>query len=275
MTKRGQAFFFLPALGMVAVFLLLPSALTLCESFFTEKPGGPAFIGLSYYQYALTDPKFLLSLKNNLIYFLWTLLFEVGAGLALALGLENITPFNRFLRLAFFSPAVLSMVVVGLVFGFLFKEGVGLFPGLLIPSRALLVVSLVSGWAYAGFFMVIFLAALAAIPEDILEAAALDGANRWQTAWRIKLPLLRSTGAVALFICFTGAFKAFDLFWVLVPNQDYGSILSTLLVKEVFQYDHKGYGAALAVLMTLLVLAPTLLALLVRNLASIPRNSSL
>ena len=80
------------------------------------------------------------------------------------------------------------MVVIGLVFGFLFKEGVGLFPSLLIPSRALLVVSLVSGWAYAGFFMVIFLAALAAIPQDILDAAALDGANGWQTAWRVKVP---------------------------------------------------------------------------------------
>lgn len=275
MTKRGQLLFFLPALGLVAVFLLLPSALTLFESFFADKPGGPAFIGLRYYQYALTDPKFLMSLQNNLIYFLWTLLFEVAAGLALALGLENITPLNRFLRLAFFSPAVLSMVVIGLVFGFLFKEGVGLFPGLLSPSRALLVVSLVSGWAYAGFFMVIFLAALAAIPQEILDAAALDGANRWQTAWRVKLPLLRPTGAVAIFICFTGAFKAFDLFWVLVPNQDYGSIISTLLVKEVFQYDHKGYGAALAVLMTLLVLVPTLLALLVKNLASTPRNRTL
>ena len=109
MTKRGQTLFFLPALGIVAVFLLLPSALTLLESFFAERPGGPSFIGLGYYQYALTDPKFLGSLKNNFIYFLWTLLFEVGAGLALALGLENITPLNRFLRLAFFSPAVLSL----------------------------------------------------------------------------------------------------------------------------------------------------------------------
>src|SRR5438105_1363290 len=62
MTKRGQLLFFLPALGIVAVFLLLPSALTLVESFFAEKPGGPAFIGLGYYQSALTDPKFLLSL---------------------------------------------------------------------------------------------------------------------------------------------------------------------------------------------------------------------
>jgi ABC-type sugar transport system permease subunit len=185
---------------------------------------------------------------------LWTLLFEVVVGLALAVGLEKSTRFNHFLRVAFFSPAVLSMVVVGLVFGFLFKDGVGVFPGLLNESRALVTISVISGWASAGFFMVIFLAGLANIPEEILEAARLDGAGAWQTFWRVKLPLLREVFYVALLICFTGAFKAFDLFWVLLPNQDHTSIVSTLLVKEVIKFDNKGYGSTLAVILTVLVL---------------------
>jgi ABC-type sugar transport system permease subunit len=158
------------------------------------------------------------------------------------------------------------MVVVGLVFGFLFKDGVGVMPGMLNESRALLTISVISGWASAGFFMIIFLAGLASIPDDVLEAARLDGAGAWQSFWHIKLPLLKGVASVALLICFTGAFKAFDLFWVLLPNQDHTSIVSTVLVKEVIRFDNKGYGSTLAVILTLLVLATTAIVLGTRNL---------
>ena len=158
------------------------------------------------------------------------------------------------------------MVVVGLVFGFMFKDGVGLLPGMLNQSRALVTISAISGWASAGFFMVIFLAGLANIPDEILEAARLEGASGWQTFWRIKLPLLKEVIYVALLICFTGAFKAFDLFWVLLPNQDHTSIVSTLLVKEVIKFDNRGYGSTLAVLLTVLVLLIVALIMGAKNL---------
>ena len=254
MTRRGQILFFVPAFLLLFVFVLLPSTQTLIDSFYSHDFNQRHFVGTLYYRYAITDPRFHQSLDNNLIYLLWTLLFEVAVGLALAVGLEKTSWFNQFLRVAFFSPAVLSMVVVGLVFGFMFKDGVGLLPGLLNESRALVTISAISGWASAGFFMVIFLAGLANIPDEVLEAARLDGASGWQTFWRIKLPLLKEVIYVALLICFTGAFKAFDLFWVLLPNQDHTSIVSTLLVKEVIKFDNKGYGSTLAVLLTVLVL---------------------
>jgi raffinose/stachyose/melibiose transport system permease protein len=255
--KRGQILFFLPALVVFIVFVLIPSTQTLMDSFYSHQGMKRQFVGALYYRYAVTDPKFHQSLANNAGYLLWTLLFEVVVGLALAVGLEKNNRFNNFLRVAFFSPSVLSMVVVGLVFGFLFKDGVGVLPGLLNESRALLTISVISGWASAGFFMIIFLAGLANIPDDVLEAARLDGASDWQTFWRIKLPLLKEVIYVALLICFTGAFKAFDLFWVLLPNQDHTSIVSTLLVKEVIKFDNKGYGSTLAVILTALVLVTT------------------
>jgi raffinose/stachyose/melibiose transport system permease protein len=114
--------------------------------------------------------------------------------------------------------------------------------------------------------MVIFLAGLANVPEEILEAARLDGAGAWQTFWRIKLPLLKEVIYVSLLICFTGAFKAFDLFWVLLPNQDHTSIVSTLLVKEVIKFDNPGYGSALAVILTVLVLFTMAVIIGARNL---------
>src|SRR5438093_3880078 len=158
------------------------------------------------------------------------------------------------------------MVVVCLVFGFMFKDGVGLLPGMLNESRALVTISAISGWASSGFFMVIFLAGLTSIPDEVLEAVRLDGASGWQTFWRIKLPLLKEVIYVALLICFTGAFKAFDLFWVLLPNQDHTSIVSTLLVKEVIKFDNKGYGSTLAVLLTILVLLIVALIMGAKNL---------
>lgn len=266
MNRRGQIIFFVPAFLVFLVFVLIPATGTLVDSFHTQEGARRVFAGGLYYRYALTDAKLHQSLGNNLSYLLWTLLFEVVAGLALAVGLEKNSRFNQFLRVAFFSPSVLSMVVVGLVFGFMFKEGVGIFPGMLNESRAVLAISVISGWASAGFFMIIFLAGLAAIPEELLEAAKLDGASSWQTFWRIKLPLLKDVFYVALLICFTGAFKAFDLFWVLVPNQDYGSIVSTVLVNEVIKYDNRGYGSTLAVLLTVLVLLTTGVVLAIKKL---------
>lgn len=255
MSRRGQILFFLPAFLIFLVFVLIPSTQTVIDSFYAHDGLKHRFVGGLYYQFAITDPKFHQSLGNNLVYMLWTLLTEVALGLALALGVEKESRFNHLLRVAFFSPAVLSMVVIGLMFGFFFKDGVGVMPGMLNESRALLTISVISGWASAGFFMVIFLAGLAGIPEDVLEAAKLDGATPWQTFWRIKLPLMKEVIYVALLICFTGAFKAFDLFWVLLPNQDHTSIVSTLLVKEVIKFDNRGYGSTLAVLLTLLVFA--------------------
>ena len=266
MTRRGQILFFIPGFVLFLVFVLIPSTQTLIDSFYSHQGMKRHFVGALYYRYALTDPQFHQSLGNNLAYLLWTLLSEVVAGLALAVGLERNTPFHGFLRVAFFSPAMLSMVVVGLVFGFLFKEGVGVWPGMLNETRALLTISVISGWASAGFFMVIFLAGLANVPDEVLEAARLDGAGAWQTFWRIKLPLLKEVIFVSLLICFTGAFKAFDLFWVLLPNQDHTSIVSTLLVREVIKFDNPGYGSTLAVILTVLVLFTVALIMGAKNL---------
>lgn len=254
MSRRGQIFFFVPAILVFCVFVLIPSTRTLIDSFYAHQASGQRFVGGLYYQFALSDAKFHQSLRNNLVYMAWTLVFEVVVGLALAVALQKQNRLNKILRIVFFSPSVLSMVVIGLVFGFLFKDGIGLLPGMLNESRALFTISVISGWAYCGVYMIVFLAGLTVIPGEILEAAELDGATPWRVFWSVKLPLLRHTFFVALVICFTGAFKAFDLFWVMLPNQDHTSIVSTMLVREVMHYDNRGYGSALAVLLTIVVM---------------------
>lgn len=267
MNRRGQVLFFAPALLLFFAFVLFPATETLWDSLHRHEAGRRSWVGLLYYRHALTDPRFHLSLANNVAYLLWTLLFEVAVGLVLALGLERNTRLNHWLRVAFFAPSVLSMVVIGLVFGFLFKDGIGVWPGMFREGRAVLTISVISGWAACGFFMVIFLAGLAGIPEEVLEAARLDGARGWTRFRRLQLPHLREVLGVALLICFTGAFKAFDLFWVLVPNQDHSSLVATRLVQEVIKFDNRGYGSTLAVLLTVLVLLVTAAVLGVRRWA--------
>lgn len=257
MTRRQQALAFLvPALLVYGTFVLAPATQTLFDSFHRVRPSGEReFVGLLYYVFAMGDAQLHASFANNVGYFLWTLLFEVTVGLVLAFALERPGPGRNLLRIAFFAPVALSMVVIGLVFGFLFRDGIGVFPGLLEPEWALLTISVVSGWAFCGLYMVIFLAGLSSIPTDLEEAAALDGASPWQTILHVKLPLLRGSIGVAVLLCFTGAFRAFDFFWVMVPNQDHTSIVSTLLVREFLHFDNVGYGSTLAVLLTAFVFA--------------------
>src|SRR2546422_4141872 len=141
MTRRGQILFFVPAFLLFFVFVLLPSSQTLIDSFYSHDATQRHFVGTLYYRYAITDPRFHQSLNNNLIYLLWTLLFEVVVGLALAVGLEKNSRFNHFLRVAFFSPAGLLLGGVWLGFCVLFKDGGGLLPGMLQQRRAVVPVA--------------------------------------------------------------------------------------------------------------------------------------
>lgn len=273
MTRRGMTVFFLPGLLLFLAFVLWPSVWALWDSFYAHDVGARRYVGLSHYVYAWNDTRFRAAFWNNLRYLGWTLIFEVGLGLVLAVALHRDTRFHRFLQVAFFSPAVLSLVVIGLAFGFLVKDGVGLLPRLLEggisflgEESAVLTISVVSGWAYCGLYMMIFLAGLSTIPDEVLEAARLEGAGAWTLFWTIQLPMLRPVLAVALLLCATGAFKAFDLFWVMLPNQEHSEIVSTLLVREVLRFDNRGYGNSLAVLLTLFVLLATAAAWMLQSI---------
>lgn len=125
------------------------------------------------------------------------------------------------------------------------------------PHTALLAISFVSGWIYAGFYMAIFYAALQRIPASILEAAALDGANERQIFFRVKVPMVRKITEVAILLCITGGFQTFDLFYVMTNGgPDHSTeILTTYIVSVVFRDHDVGYGAAMSVIMTIVVLS--------------------
>ncbi|MBN1347092.1 MAG: sugar ABC transporter permease [Phycisphaerae bacterium] len=270
--RRGAYGFVLPALLLFGMFILAPTAGTFVLSLFEWSGGGePEYVGLRNYRIAFTgDAIFVKSLENNVIYMFATLVFEVGAGLVLALMLDLKRRGYELFRVVIFTPMTLSLTVIGLMWYFILHPAFGLLPRspLAHEDTALYALCVVSGWTYCGFYMVLFYAALQGIPRELYEAAMIDGAGELRRILHVSLPLLRETTLVSVLICVTGAFKAYDLFRVMAPDgvpHHSTEIVSTWLVRSAFSAEaaQMGYGAALAAIMTVLVLALTLAYMLI------------
>jgi raffinose/stachyose/melibiose transport system permease protein len=261
--------FLAPALVIFGLAVIVPLVFTVGYSFTEWNGFGPmAFVGLDNYLTALTDPIFRDSFVHVIIYIAATLVLEVGVGLGLA-GIVSARPRTLWFRVAIFVPVMLPMVVVAILWSFVYNADFGLVNAALgalgleglqrvwlgDTSTALLAVSLVSGWVYAGFYMMIFYAAIRQIPSEVLEAARMDGAGEWVLFRRIKVPMIRNAIAIAVLLCVTGGFQGFDLFFVLTNGGPYGAteIPTTYLVKVVFRNGDVGYGSAMAVLLTAIV----------------------
>jgi len=261
----------LPALAVYLLFVVGPVAAAAALSLFDWDGIGPIrFVGLEQYGRALfRDPIFARSWLNNGIYVAITLVTEVGFGLLFAAALQARLPLPGFWRALFFSPMVLSMVVVGLLWSFVLNPEFGLLnqtlrrvglaawaqPWLGDDRTALAAISLVSGWRYAGFYMALYAAGLRRIPPEVLEAARLDGAGEVFLFRRITLPLLAPVTAVAVLLCVTGGFQAFDLFFVMTDGGPFHGTETPALwmIKKGFNRQSLGYGAALGVLLALTV----------------------
>ncbi len=261
----------LPALGLFSLAVLGPVLATGWFSFFEWDGFGEMVpVGLDNYQRAIDDPIFIKSFRNVFVYILLTLVLEVLVGLILA-GLVVARPRgSSFFRVVFFIPVVLPIVVVAVIWRFVYNPELGLLNGTLRAagaesleriwlgdeSTALIAVAVVSGWIFSGFFMAIFYAGMRQIPSEIIEAARLDGAGELVIFWRIKVPLIKNVILVAVLLAVTGGFQGFDLFFVLTNGGPFNAteIPTTYLVRTVFQNQNVGYGAALAVVMTVTVL---------------------
>ncbi|MDZ7801854.1 MAG: sugar ABC transporter permease [Trueperaceae bacterium] len=229
----------------------------------------PEWVGLANYARALSDGIYLRSYLNVGLYIVGTLVVEVAFGLVMATLLNSDRRGFPLARVLFFSPMVLSMVAAGLLWAFVYDLRFGLLNGALEvvglgeltrawlsdPRTALAAVTVVSGWKYAGFYMIIYLAALRRIPATLYEAARLDGAGPITQFLRITLPLLRETTVVTVLLCVTGGFAAFDLFFAMTNGGPFNAteIPTTWIVKQAFDRGRFGYGIALTVLMAAIV----------------------
>lgn len=262
--------FVIPAFLLFALFVLFPLLSSLYYGF-TRWDGmsSPVWIGWDNYIRAFKDTIHLRSYLNASLYVLGTLVVEVGLGLILAVLLNSDRPGFSLFRVLCFSPVVLSMVAAAILWTFIYDLRFGLLNGFLREigleawvkpwlaqeSTALAAVTLVSGWKYAGFYMVIYLAALKRIPLSLYEAAMLDGAGIFQRFWRITLPLLRETTMIALLLAITGGFAGIELFFAMTNGQPFNAteVPGTWIIKQAFDAGQMGYGVALTVLMMLFI----------------------
>ena len=268
----------LPTAIFVGLFTAYPVLLSIYQSFFRQRMNiarfrEPTFIGWGNYVDLFSDPYFIQVIKNTLTYILGTVPISIILGFLFALLVNRKVRGLGFFRLAFFHPMVLPMVSAATIWLFFFTPDYGLFNSALRflgysgpenwtgnPNLALLSVVIVAIWKNSGYYMVFYLAGLQNLPEDVYEAAALDGANSWQTLWKITFPLLRRTTLFISIVAFIDSFRTVDHIFVLTSGGP--SRASTVLLFELwlerFEYQNIGASAAITVIFVIVLLAFTI-----------------
>jgi multiple sugar transport system permease protein len=265
-----------PAVLLIGLFGLLPVVWSVLLSFQHNDLQTPAtWAGTDNYRQLMHDPVFRESVRNSVVY---TVLF---VPITLVLSLLVAAAINRrvrgitLYRLAVFIPVVTSTIATGLIFTWLMDPDYGLINAVLhalhlptfgffaSPSQALYSIVLMTVWGWVGFGALIFLAALQGTPQDLIDAALVDGCTPRGAFWRIQVPLLRPVSAF-LFVWLTiNALQLFDEVYVTTKGGPLHS--STVVVfyiyQQAFQFFHGGYAAAIAVILFIVILLVTLVQL--------------
>lgn len=231
------------------------------------------WVGLANYQHLLTDPATQRAFLNTIYYILGYFPLVYIGGLVLALGLNRAFLGRNLLRGFYFLPVVTSWIVVAIIWRWLLNPEVGIvnaFLGLIglegpgwwtDPHWSMPSIILASAWKDLGFVMIILLAGLQAIPNDLQEAAKIDGANAWQRLRHVTLPLLSPASFFVLIISLINGFQVFDQVYAMTGGGPAGS--STVVVQKIydltFRYGAAGEAAALSWILFIAILIVTLI----------------
>lgn len=263
-----------PSLIIIFGIVLQPILSTLYLSFFEAEMGigtTNVFRGLGNYIELLRDKVFWESIWRTLYFTIVSVGLELVLGLAIAELIHAHPPGWRFLRTSLIIPWAVPTIVNGTMWRWIYNADYGALNGLLMqlgwiekyipwltyPKVAMNLVILADIWHSVPFIALILQAALATLPAELIEAAAVDGANAWQRFWYIRLPLLRSAILVALVIRTVEAFRVFDIIYVITAGGPaFGTVtISYLTYLETFSFGHVGRGSALSFLISLFTLA--------------------
>jgi ABC-type sugar transport system permease subunit len=281
--QRAGAAFAVPGIVLLLVFVIGPALVSLVLAFTNARlisPTPPEFVGLENFHRAFTDDAtFHRSLLNTFLFAVIVVPLQGGLGLVLALLVNQKLAGRNVFRTIFFLPVITSMVVVSLLWRFLYQEdGLinaslsvltgGAWAGqawLADPSTAMGAIVVMSVWQGVGFHMIIWLAGLQTIPEEVYEAGALDGCTPRQRFWHLTLPLLKPTFVFVLITITIAAMSLFVQVNIMTNGGPVGSTSTIVLqiVQKGFQQQQMGYGAALSLIFFCIVLT---LALVQRRL---------
>lgn len=255
-----------PALVILSVYLVYPAINTTVLSF--KDATSTQFVGFDNYRFVFTDDAMLRSIRNTLGWVIIIPLFTVGVGLAFATLVDRLRRGEAVAKSLIFVPMAVSFVGASIVWRFVYSfrpEGfgnqIGLLNGVLVAlgrdpvpwlqqqpwNNLLLMVVMV--WLQTGFAMVILSAAIKAVPDDILEAARIDGANELQVFWRVIVPSIMSTIVVVTTTMVINAMKVFDIIWVMTNGQNGTEVIAERMLRWFFKFGDNGRGAAIAVIL--------------------------
>lgn len=268
----------IPSLLVILGIALQPILTTLYLSFF-KAPSGVGlpriFVGLGNYLDLLKDGVFWATIGRTLYFTVVSVGLELVLGIAIAQLINSHPPGWRFLRTSLIIPWAIPTIVSGAMWRWIYNADYGALNGLLLqlgligryvpwlidPARAMNLVIVADIWHTVPFVALIMQAAMATLPGELNEAAAVDGATAWQRFWHIRLPLLRPAILVALTIRSVEAFRVFDIVYIITQGGPaFGTVtISYMTYLETFSYGNMGRGSALSFLISAITLALALL----------------
>lgn len=264
----------LPAIVLYTLFYIIPVILGFVMAFTNwniRDLRSAEFNGIENFITIFGDQNFLLSVKNTLLFAVTTTVFKVIFGLGLALLLTNAFKLRSFMRSVFYMPAVLSTVVIGLVFTAFFEVG-GVFDRMVSflhmnthiwlgeAQTAMACVIFVEIWQWSGFSMMLFIAGLQGIDRIYYEAATIDGATKWQRLRYITIPLLGPSFTITIVTNLIGGLKVFDKVYVLTNGgPGYATQVLGTYVYRAFSAGFLGKSSAMSLVLTVLVCVITII----------------
>lgn len=289
--KKAIFIFMLPALFMVICMMYIPIGWTLGYSFFDGFPGfGSAFVGLKNYAGLFKDRIFCQSFVTTLKYTVIQVIGQVGLGLMLAFLLKlGIKRRKDLMKTIIFFPSVIPAIAVAQLFIKIYeiRPQMGLLNSVLSllgqqnlvkgwlgeTATALPCLCVADIWRFMGFYTVLFYAAIIEIPEEVVEAAKIDGANSWQMIRHILFPLLIPVIITATSYCFIGTIKVFEMPYVMTNGgPGYATTLMSLYIySTAFTYSKYGLGCSMAVV---LLVETLLITILIRSIPLLSRHRS-
>ena len=278
-TRRISALLYLaPALALILLFVYYPLVANIGFGFFRFTAGGTdmRFVGLQNYARLFEDPIILTALGNNTLYAVVSVLFQVFGGLVVAAWLTRAVGrrVGAFLRSVYFLPAVISMTVIALLFTFVYDARSGLLNSLLgavgltglqhawlaDPATAMGSVIAVSQWQSIGYVTMLYVVALQQIPEELYEAASLDGAGGVRQFFSVTVPQAKEMIFVAMILTVSGSVTVFSEPYILTGGGPGTTtqVLSTYMYNQGFFQNQMGYASAIASLIFVITLVLSL-----------------
>lgn len=271
---RGAYLYLIPAILLVSVFIYIAVGLNFYYSLFRWNTySDKIWVGLSNYTRLFHDAVFWSGLINNILFAVISVTFQVGIALALASVVEQkwMRKFGGFCRTVFFVPSLLSMTVVGLMWQLMLNPNMGFVNKALKAAgagalaidwlgnskSAIFCVIASSQWQFVGYTMMLFIVAIQKIPDDLYEAAQIDGANEIQSFFHVTVPNVREMILLNLTTTLIGAFKVFDEVYVMTnggPGRT-SEVLGTLLFRSGFREDAMGYASAVGAIIFVITFA--------------------